>query len=148
MSAAGAFSIGLIVLGVLLLIGIVIVVIVIVAASKRSSAQSSQAFQLMNHPNLRPIRDFAFANGQRPDRLVLTADGGVWYGPVNGAFCQVPQGYLMPTDKQTRRGLASVLAQTMGYSWYQGPAQTGNPQVDSTAEFILIANRSAQGGWR
>ena len=144
MTARGIASIALIILGVMFLFGVVVVVIAIVAAAKRSSSQSSQAFQMMNHPNMRPIREIAFANGQRPEKLILTTYGSVWYGPVNGMFVQVPQQYLIPMDKETRRGIASVLAQTMGYTWYQGPAQTGNPEVDSTAEMILVSNFSGR----
>jgi len=145
--ASGIFSIGLIILGVLLLIGVAVVVIVIVATAKRSGSENSRAVLLMNHPNMRPIRDFAFRSGQRPEKLILTSYNGVWFGPINGTFFQVPQEYLQPMDSQTRRGIASVLAQTMGYTWYQGPAQTGDPAIDNTAEIILVTNRPSQATW-
>ena len=145
--ASGIFSIGLIILGVLLLIGVAVVVIVIVATAKRSGNENSRAVLLMNHPNMRPIHDFAFRSGQRPEKLIVTSYNGVWFGPINGTYFQVPQEYLQPMDPQTRRGIASVLAQTMGYTWYQGPAQTGNPTIDSTAEIILVTNNPSQAVW-
>ena len=139
------------IIGLLIVVAIFVVIFVSSKKAVESTKVSMEKFK--GNPKVLAIGEYIVSqSGGRPKEILFLTDNQIFFGPVQGAYLNVPEDMIGPMTLEDRRGVASVLADAYGYSWsigYNGMSlekpQTGIPSIDEHCACYLHAD--ATGSW-